>query len=379
MNVDALGNAIVSAFNANELDASTFTLLAAIPDASAFDDATRNLLPELTNGPNVQLFEVVDNVGSIINTRITNAVGRSASLRSGTRYAMNQSVSSDAPTAQQRYFNVESGVWARGNYRYGEQSNTSDFGVSNGYDSDAYSFAIGYDRVLDSGMLVGLSGSYSSVGIDLDRSLSDEIDLDVFQVTAYGARRYDELFLTGQIGYSFGNVDAERTSFAGPVFSDYDISGFNARVGATYDIALKKGGYFSPLVDLHFGSFSAEDYTEQGGLNLSIDSDRTEFLEAKVGVITGREHQLASGALVDAYVHAGYVYDLLSDPNRLNATFGSQLVRLQGLESDDQRVELGAGVNFHSAENFSFGASVDGELAESYFSVGGTIRLKYNF
>ena len=227
--------------------------------------------------------------------------------------------------------------------------------------------------------MIGLSGSYSSADIELDRETRDDIDLDVFQINAYAARRYDRLFINGQIGYAFADVSAERSTSLGLVTSDYDSDGITAQINATYDFALDDNGYFSPQVGLHYGNFSRDRYTENGGLDLRVEVDNNDYLEAKFGVITGTEHELGDGSVVDLFARVAYVIDLTDSQTGISARFGSQIVGLDGLTRDDERVELGAGVNWYSSNRFTLGASVDGELASNYFSVAGNVRMKYNF
>jgi outer membrane autotransporter protein len=370
----------VSAFNGNEFDAATFSALAALPDQASFDAATQTLLPDLTSGAMVQVFESVESVGKIVNTRITNTLGRSATLfEPGTKVAVAQRVASDASVAQDNYFNARPGFWARATYRYGEQSNTSEFGPSTAYDARSYAFAGGYDYAVDKNLLIGLSGSYSNVDIGLERAADDDLELNVFQVSGYAAGRYDQLSVSAQLGYAFGDVEAQRATALGVVTSEYNVSGVNAQLTASYDFLLDDGGYFAPVVGIHVGSYSTDDYVEQGGLNLNVLTESAQFLEAKAGVITGREFDFDNGSVLDVYAHAGYVNDLIGDNASVIAAFGSQSVALQGVEFDDERVELGAGVNLHSDGGFSVGASVDGELAENYLSVAGTIRAKISF
>ena len=177
---------------------------------------------------------------------------------------------------------------------------------------------------------------------------------------------------------SYADASASRNSFTGLVTSDYDVYGINAEVNVSYDFLLDDNGYFAPIVGVQIANYSTDEFTEVGGLGLAVDIDDTNFLEASAGVITGREFDLGD-RLLDTYARAEYVYDLTGNSTEVNASFGNQSLDLVGLRRDDQRVELGAGFNIHSGGSLSFGASVDGELAGSFVSVGGTLRLKMSF
>ncbi|MEO9971057.1 MAG: autotransporter outer membrane beta-barrel domain-containing protein [Hyphomonadaceae bacterium] len=365
-NSSAFGAGIISAFNGGEFDAATFGLLAALPDAAAFQSATENLLPDVTNSASFQVYETVNNVGRTVNRRILNTLDERQTADGGTGTEVG-------------FANVDSGLWADASYRFADQSNTSSFGASTEYDADSFSFSLGYDREFDGNTLLGVSGTYSNVSIDLAREAADDVDVDVFHLAVYGAKRIQQFSLSGQIGYSFGDVSAERTAISGPVTSDYDVDGFNAQFEASYDFLLRKDGYFAPLIGLRYSGISAEEYTETGGLGLTVDTADTNIVEFRAGAISGREFEFGDNGVLDTYARVAYVNTIGSNGSDLRANFGSQSVLLEGVDGSNDRVELSGGADFFSSGRFSIGASIDSELANSYTSIGGSIRLKALF
>ena len=362
-NTNAFAGGVISAFNAGELDAATFVALAAIPDAAGFEAATESLLPDVTNSAVVQVFESVNNVGRLINRRIVNTLDKDIDRLD------NEGLD---------FVNVESGFWADGSYRFADQSNTSDFGASTEYDATSFAFSGGYERAFAGNALIGIAGTYSNVDIDQDRQAADEIDVDIFNISVYGARRIQQLSVSGQVGYTFGDVSAERTALTGLVTSDYDVDGFNAKFDASYDLLLRKDAYFAPLVGVRYSGISADAFTETGGLGLTIESGDTNIVEFEAGAITGREIKFGD-ALLDTYARVVYVNDISRSDSEFRANFGTQSIVLDSVSNADERVELSGGADFYSNDRFSIGASVDSELANDYTSIGGTIRLKALF
>jgi outer membrane autotransporter protein len=333
------------------------------------------------------VFEAVTNVGDIVNRRIVNTtrrgdVGsdRSAGLRSDHQGEPGMGLSDSE--AGQRFHNVETGVWLNGTYRTAEQDNTNGIeGTSNGYDSDILSIAAGVDFAAGYNSVVGISGAYSKVETDLDRSNSGETELDAYHISVYGAHRSGPFFVSGQLGYTSADVAAVRaTNLGGGIIrSDFKVDGLSARIDATYDFDLGGGTYLAPLAGLLYSNFGTDDFVENGGLDLLIDTESTEFVEGRLGVLLGSETKRSSGSFFDIYGKVAYVFNLSDNATTTSASFGSQTVVLQGLETNDQRVELGAGFTVHGTNNLSIGAAVDGEVASNYSSIGGSVKVKFRF
>jgi uncharacterized protein YhjY with autotransporter beta-barrel domain len=383
-NVDAFGDAIVTGFGAGDFDDQTFALLGALNE-EGFTNAAESLLPDLSNNAPVQVFEAVSNVGDIINRRIGNASRRSGSafnFDAGTQLASAADDVVRPANAADGYYNVQTGFWINGTYRVADQDNTNNTGgPSNGYESDILSVASGFDFAVSDSTLLGLSVAYSNIDTDLDRASGGESELDAYHFSVYAAHRAGPVFLSGQAGYTTSDIEAVRLTNlgAGTIRSDFDVDGFSAQLNASYDISLGGNGYFAPLVGLNYSRFSTDDYVEDGGLDLLIDVESTDFVEARGGFLLGYEAKTDNGSFINLFGKVAYVVNLSDNATNVTARFGTQTVVLQGIETNDERVELGAGVNFYGDNNLTIGASVDGEVSSDYSSIGGTFRVKFAF
>ena len=241
---------------------------------------------------------------------------------------------------------------------------------------------MGYDRALTPDTLIGISGSYSTASTD-ERGGNGEADIDLFQIIAYGAKSYGPINVSAQASYSFGDVEAERTAAVSStvdetITGEYDVDGFNIEGEASYQYDLDGNGYIAPLVGLRYGNFSSDEFTEDGGLNAIIGGNTTDLFEGRAGFITGNSYEL-SGAALDVYAHAAYVYNFGGGVDDLDIIVGGESASLERFEFDDQRVELGLGANWNNEEGFTLGAQLDGEAGSSYTSIGGRLRAKFNF
>ena len=236
---------------------------------------------------------------------------------------------------------------------------------------------MGYDYALTPDAIVGLSGSYSTASTD-ERGGNGEADIDLFQIIAYGAKSYGPINVSAQASYSFGDVEAERTTSVETITGEYDVDGFNIEGEASYQYDLDGNGYIAPLVGLRYGNFSSDEFTEDGGFDAIIGGNTTDLFEGRVGAITGNSYEL-SGAALDVYAHAAYVYNFGGGVDDLDIIVGGESASLERFEFDDQRVELGLGANWISDQNFTLGAALDGEFGNSYTSIGGRLRAKFKF
>jgi len=95
---------------------------------------------------------------------------------------------------------AQSGAWIQGGLRDARQGDGESSGGSTfaGYDASSQTIAIGYDFALNNSSIVGISGGFSSIDIDSDRAANDDTEIQVGQVTVYGAHRIGAIELSAQ-------------------------------------------------------------------------------------------------------------------------------------------------------------------------------------
>jgi len=273
---------------------------------------------------------------------------------------------------------AKTGLWVQGSFYNSAQDGGS--GVLNQeYDADTETISLGFDFVTDDRTVIGISGSYSDINIEQRRSAGDETEINSYQITAYGLRKYGKLQVTGQLGYINGNGDTERTALGETITAGgIDIEGFNIQAEASYSYKLGKTGYFAPVIGLQFADISVDGFTETGGLNLTVGDIDNDYFEGRVGFRVGE--QIASpSSVTDLFFSAAILTDFGSGPDNVSLSFGDQSSSISVFDADDERIELGAGVNWYSSQNYSLGASVTGEVSNDFYTVGGQVQFKLNF
>ena len=360
-NLNGLGTSIVAAFNDEALGDLLAGQLANVPDNAAFGEATLALTPQTNNASLREVFEAANTVTSYIDRRF------------------NDNCNEDFEEASDRDFaTCEAGWWTQGGYQVTDQ-NDLDSATLTGYDANVFTLAIGYDHALTPNTLIGISGAYSQIDVDQNRGNLSEENIDVLNVTGYIGHKLGPWFANGQIGLSNASVNTDRlialTNEA--VSGSFDTNGINVQGTVGYDVDLKDAGYLTPFVGVHVGDYNSDDHTEIGGLNLEIEGSDVTYIEGKAGVITGNVIDLNESQL-NVFARGAYVIDFDGNISDFNVAFGNaQSVSLNALQSDDERVELGAGVDWRNQNGFTLGFEVDAEVANDYRSVGGFLRLKY--
>ena len=129
---------------------------------------------------------------------------------------------------------------------------------------------------------------------------------------------------------------------------------------------------------MQYADISQDDYTEVGGLNLTVEGSDNDYLEGRLGFKVG-EKIVSPSSVTDLFFSASIVSDFSSDTDDISINFAGQTSALSAFDADDERVVLGAGVNWFSNKNYSLGASVNGEFSDDFYSVGGQVQFKYNF
>ena len=342
-NFSVFGSAITGALTAGQLSAANANALNDLPSGTSFDSVAGDLLPTLNEGVSREIWETNSLANNFIADRLA----------------------ANAPT----------GAWVQGQFRTadrGEESLSVD-----GYEADATTFSVGVDRQLSTALRLGVAGSFSSIEIDNDSG--SEIELDTFQISGYGQYEAGQAFVTGQIGYIFGDAETDRTSALGPVNGDFDVSGFTARGLVGYN-AGSDGFKVSPHAGFRYGSISEESFTELGGLGLAVDGDSTDFFEGVIGATFAPALAAKGDWAIKPSLRADYIYDFTGASRDQAITLaGVTPFNVTSGDSAESRFEISANLDLINAGGTSFGIGYEGDFASGYTASAGYLRLRVGF
>lgn len=353
-NIQTIGNAVVSSFNAGEFDASSFMFLAAIPDAEAFAAVATDLLPAINNGVEREIFETQRLSSALLNNRLTGEA---------------------------------TGIWGEIAYRNADKDAQS-LSVA-GYDADSISFNLGVDVALSENVKIGLFGTYADIEIDSDRASAGQTNIDSYLISTYLGYNAGNAYINAQFGYSFNDVTSDRpgltntipgSSLVAPITGSFtgstDSDGVVLQLNAGFDAST--GSFLvTPFGGLRYASLSQDTLTEDRDLGLTIDREDTDFFEGTVGIrLSGK-----ADASIVPYASAAYAYDFVGDAAILDANFNNSanVFRLTSEDPSQSRFDLVAGIRVVNSGGFSIGAEYQGRFASDYNAQSANINFRFLF
>jgi outer membrane autotransporter protein len=275
-------------------------------------------------------------------------------------------------------------VWVQG---FGGVANQDERDSVAGYDANTVGVAIGSDmEVADGKGTAGAALSYGMTNVDSDNAADAETDVDSYQVSLYGD--YDignNAYVEGVASYAWNSNDMTRhATSATTQNADYDSSLWNARaeVGRAYDVGAD-GLTLTPNVSANYWHYSADGYTETGtGALLTVGDSDLDALELGLGVDAKWSMMNEDGSKVEPVVRVGYSYDAIGDNLEVTSNFvGSTGTTFdtQGADPARSTFNVGAGVDFYSANNWQVKADYDFNIKSDYTAHTGMVRAGYRF
>ncbi len=344
-NISSFGGALTSALSNNRLTGDVANSLNGSADVAAFEASALSLLPAINDGVAREIFETQRFSSSLLSRRLDG----------------------DA-----------TGIWGQAFYRTSDRDAQSQSAF--GYDGDALGFTLGIDTKLNEKLTVGLLLNYSDIDVDSDGPVGAQSDINSYQISGYAGLDLGAAFVNAELGYSFSDVDSRRNGVTGLISGESDVDGVIAAVNGGY--TLETGSFsITPHAGLRYASLSQDALTETGGLGLTLDTERTDFLEGTLGLRFAGKVDDSKDLSIVPYANIAYVYDFIGDGLGVNGSFNSGLdtFRLTSAEPSESRFDLGAGLNLVNKDGFSIGAEYQGRFASDYQSHSGNIRVRFEF
>ncbi len=344
-NISVFGAAVTAAVSNGRLPGAVFDGLNAATSAAEFEATSLTLLPAINDGVAREIYETQRFASGLLNDRLSG---------DGT------------------------GIWGQIFYRNADRD--ADSLSALGYDADTISFTLGLDTRIGETAKVGVLLNYADIDIDANGFAGAQSEVNSYQISAYAGLDFGSAFVNAELGYSFNDVESNRSAVGGSITSESDADGVIADLSTGY--RLEKGSFIlTPTAGLRYASLSQDSFTETGGLGLTLDADRTEFLEATLGLrLAGKVDQSKDLSIVP-FANIAYSYDLIGDATGVSSSFNGGLdsFRLTAGESSQSRFDLGAGLNLVNKNGLSIGAEYQGRFASDYQSHSGGIQVRFAF
>lgn len=197
------------------------------------------------------------------------------------------------------------GIWARGNYSFGEKDASS---ADNGFEADQWGLTVGIDYRLSDRTVIGAAGGYGKSDISFEPSGEGGLDASSWALSLYGSAYVAENFyLDGVINYSRSDYDARRRISYTDLFGlvertargDTDGSTISGGVSIGYDFLI--GGLtVSPTASYFYVDTTIDEFVEagSGGLDLAYDEQSYQSATGSLGLRVAYAWNLSWGVLL---------------------------------------------------------------------------------
>lgn len=222
---------------------------------------------------------------------------------------------------------------------------------------DYNTIEVGFDKVISSNVMLGVSFDYTKGDTDVTAGSSDN---NTYTFGLYGSYFNDSgCFLDTMLKVGRIDTDYDLRTSAGAESSDYMMTGviFGIETGHRWDI---QNFFVEPQIQLTYSYLRSEDYVSNIGRLVSFDN--MDSLIARVGVMGGMKFAEDRGA---AYVKASYNHDFLGDVEGNYSLNGAS--RTFKDEMDDNWGEVSLGASYQATDSINtfidvgtgFGGDID--------------------
>jgi len=333
---------------------------------------------------------------SLVNDRVNGlgAVGCSLASSSGScfnRFAANEAgatqVMTDATPGQDPF------DWLRtGTRRVGDTASWGRLvGVWGGTDSKAgvggMDFAltggiVGVDHVFAEDVLAGVAMQYTTDDLSFS-GVSDDADIDSFEVGAYASFGDTRLYLNLNASYIWHEFNVQRLIEFGGAFAKYD--------GTTVSAYMELGKIFEtedmriqPLLALNFADLDTDPYRETGFAfsKMVVDAAAFTSLKSMIGSRFAFPIDLDSGRKMIPEARVVWTHEFADNQSMYSAAFQdkpSDRFLVKGREYARDSLVLGAGitapVSGEASLTFDYDASINQDITTHTLSAG--VRVKW--
>ncbi len=275
-----------------------------------------------------------------------------------------------------------SATWIDGFGHWADQDSSNGFA---GYNYALTGAAVGADRLLDDGLLAGVSYGQSRADIDMAHD-SAQSDIESYFGSLYGSYFTDCMYFDTTLSYGrqcYENVRAvEVSTLTGTAHSGHGGNVYSAYVETGWNASSTKW-VLQPFAGLRYTILDEDSYEESGveGVNLRVEERRTDALTSDLGLRFAYPFEKGMWLCIpEATIAWDHDFDL--DDRRITAAFdGSPTTTFvtDGRDIDKNGIVLGADLTLIRKNRLSLSVKYTGELRSHYeaHALSGGIRYEF--
>ena len=236
-------------------------------------------------------------------------------------------------------------------------------GNAAGADTSGTGLALGADRWIDANRLAGVALAYGTSRAD---SGGGKLDVESFQLAAYGRWQDEAYYLDGSLGYGRHRTESRRDiAFLNQqARADYDTDSLSLNLEAGRPI-VRGPATLTPYVGVEGTMLRREGFTETGSAaNLSVAGDTQTGWRSRLGA----RYQW-SGTRFQPTLDLAWVHAFGDAATQVDALFAAaptaSAFRVAGPELDRDRLALGLGLTAWTGKHARLDLNYNGEFASS--------------
>lgn len=353
----------------NALLASNSVAAAAVQNYSRVSDiakATEELRPEI-NGANIQAsLGITERVFGLVDSHLSDTHLAEITGKTG--------ISTGEQTNGV-------GVWLEG---IGMKSNQDRRESVDGYNTNAYGFALGVDKSLDHDIRAGAALSYANSTIKADGvNLGNHTDIDTYQATIYGSKLMGIWYLNGTLGLGLHQYDTKRQVIGNTVSGSHDAWQYSAKLDAGYPLKLGSAT-FTPIGSLAYSHLSQDGFSESGVGALNVASNNVDSFKTGLGAKAMIPLSTSGGfntALLGKAIWSHEFSDVQQDTTA-NFVGGNTSFTTNGVSVARDGLNLGASlVLTHTDKDVvqNLSISYDADVKDQYLSHTARLQARFDF
>ncbi|MBI9110569.1 autotransporter outer membrane beta-barrel domain-containing protein [Maridesulfovibrio ferrireducens] len=242
-------------------------------------------------------------------------------------------------------------------------------GGYDGYDYDSIIMSGGYDKVINDGFLIGISGGYAKTDADYKDTGSSSSDMKSYTMGLYGTLFTDAWYVDTTIAGAYNKYELNRRiSFLGRT-ATADPNGYTMTAKSSGGYKYELDGYgITPMVSMEYTRFHQDGYTESGAgsANLVMENIDSNFLESGLGVKFDRAWDTDFGQIIPE-ISAMWIHEWLSQDRNITTSMtgmpGTGFSQLTAETAKDS-CRFGVGVRAVHEKGMSLTLRYQGDVEE---------------
>lgn len=274
-------------------------------------------------------------------------------------------------------FSAAQGLWMQALQTDGDGD--SDNGVA-GFEVDTTGFAMGYDRELRPGLVIGGVISNADTEVQSDDN-SNRVDTDTLMASVYGQWTQGALFANAVMTYGSGDNDSRREVVGDIASADYDSDFLSLRIQAGKGFGYESGWKLSPRVEVVYNHVDIDSYDESGSIAaLSVAAQSYETIELGLGLEIAKPI-IIEKAVLTPYFDLAVYHDFADDQVQSTSRFviGGNSFVTYGSDVEQTNVSATLGLSYDVGANHGLKAAYEYFGNSSYDSASWMLRYSYSF